>query len=70
MPLTPEQAAELARLRAAQTSPTITRVTSGGRTVENKPPDPAAIQRRIDELAAIEAAGTTYRRRGALRFRV
>jgi hypothetical protein len=70
MPLNSDEAAELARLRAQQTSPTATRVTSGGRTVEHRPADPAAVQRRIDELEAKAGAGSQYRRRGGIRFRV
>lgn len=70
MALTPSQQAELDAARAAlariNSGEALKRVTHGSRSRENHLPDPAALQRQIDQLEALAAGG---RRRGALTFR-
>lgn len=74
MALSTEDAARLARLksdRAAALDPNrVTKVASGGRSIEKATPDLKRIQAEIDALEA--AAQTTtgrVRRRGAITFR-
>jgi hypothetical protein len=71
MALSPDEQARLDKLRAdldrANSGGAVTQVSSFGRSKTMAPPNPAALQRQIDDL---EAKASGRRLRGAVGFRL